>query len=182
MSIENINEKMEKTIENMEVSFSEIRAGRANPAILNKVRVEYYGVETPVNQLASIAVPEATQIVISPWDKSLLSQITKAIEKADIGINPMNDGNVIRLVFPELTEERRKDISKEIKKLSEEAKIAVRNIRRDEMEEAKSMLKNKEISEDEEKALEDKIQKFTDDNIKKIDDLTDKKVKEIMTV
>ena len=182
MSIENINEKMEKTIENMEVSFSEIRAGRANPAILNKVRVEYYGVETPVNQLASIAVPEATQIVISPWDKSLLSQITKAIEKADIGINPMKDGNVIRLVFPELTEERRKDISKEIKKLSEEAKIAVRNIRRDEMEEAKSMLKNKEISEDEEKALEDKIQKFTDDNIKKIDDLTDKKVKEIMTV
>ena len=162
MSIENINEKMEKTIENMEVSFSEIRAGRANPAILNKVRVEYYGVETPVNQLASIAVPEATQIVISPWDKSLLSQITKAIEKADIGINPMNDGNVIRLVFPELTEERRKDISKEIKKLSEEAKIAVRNIRRDEMEEAKSMLKNKEISEDEEKALEDKIQKFTE--------------------
>ena len=143
MSLENIDEKMGKVIENLEENFSEIRAGRANPAILNKVMVEYYGTPTPINQVASVAVPEARQIVITPWDKSLLATITKAIEAANIGINPMNDGQVIRLIFPELTEERRKEIVKDIKKLAEEAKIAVRNVRRDEMEEAKSQLKNK---------------------------------------
>ena len=146
MSLENVKNDMDKAIDNMQERFSEIRAGRANPAILNKVMVDYYGVPTPINQVASVSVPEAMQIVISPWDKSLMSPITKAIEKADIGINPMNDGQVIRLIFPQLTEERRKEISKDVKKLSEEAKIAVRNVRRDEMDEAKQQLKNKEIS------------------------------------
>lgn len=182
MSIDNIGSDMDKAIDNMEERFSEIRAGRANPAILNKVNVDYYGVPTPINQVASISVPEATQIVISPWDKSLMSPITKAIEKADIGINPMNDGQVIRLIFPQLTEERRKEISKEIKKISEETKVAIRNVRRDEMEDAKKQLKDKAISEDEEKELENKIQKVTDEKIKEVETITDKKIDEIMTV
>lgn len=182
MSVENINEKMEKVIDNLEEKFSEIRAGRANPAILNKVNVDYYGTPTPINQVASVSVPEARLIVIQPWDKSLLSPIEKAISVADIGINPMNDGNLIRLVFPELTEERRKELSKEIKKMSEEAKVAIRNVRRDEMDSVKDDLKNNNISEDEEKRLEDVIQKATDKYINKIDELTDKKTNEIMTV
>lgn len=182
MSLENLKNDMDKAINNMQERFSEIRAGRANPAILNKVMVDYYGVPTPINQVASVSVPEAMQIVISPWDKSLMSPITKAIEKADIGINPMNDGQVIRLIFPQLTEERRKEISKDVKKLSEEAKIAVRNVRRDEMDEAKQQLKNKEISEDEEKEIENKIQKITDEEIAEIDKITDAKIKEITTV
>ena len=182
MSLENVKNDMDKVIDNMQERFSEIWAGRANPVILNKVMVDYYGVPTPINQVASVSVPEAMQIVISPWDKSLMSPITKAIEKADIGINPMNDGQVIRLIFPQLTEERRKEISKDVKKLSEEAKIAVRNVRRDEMDEAKQQLKNKEISEDEEKEIENKIQKITDEEIAEIDKITDAKIKEITTV
>ena len=182
MSLTNINEKMDKVIDNLDTNFSEIRAGRANPAILNKVNVEYYGAPTPLSQVASIAVPEARQILIQPWAKSLLNEIVKGIEKAEIGINPMNDGNSIRLIFPELTEERRKDIVKDVKRMSEEAKVAIRNIRRDEMEDAKSQLKNKEISEDEEKGMEDDIQKTTDKYIGKVDEMTDKKVNEIMTV
>ena len=180
--IENIENEMNKTIENLQEKFSEVRAGRANPAILNKVQIEYYGTPTPINQVASISVPEARLIVIQPWDKSLLSQIEKAINIADIGINPMNDGQVIRLAFPELTEDRRKDLSKEIKKMSEESKVAIRNIRRDMMDEVKGKLKNNEISEDEERAEEDKIQKITDKFIDKIDEITDKKINEIMSV
>lgn len=182
MNLESIEKKMEDVIENLEEKFSEIRAGRANPAVLNKINIEYYGTPTPINQVASISVPEARLIVIQPWDKTLLSQVEKAISKADIGINPMNDGNVIRLVFPELTEERRKDLSKDIKKMSEEAKIAIRNVRRDAMDDEKASLKNNEISEDEERANEDKIQKTTDKFINNIDNLTDKKVTEIMSV
>ena len=182
MSLENMQERMEKVIDNLETNYSEIRAGRANPAILNRVSVEYYGVPTPINQVASVSVPEARLIVIQPWDRSILSQIEKAIEKADIGIHPMNDGGVIRLSFPELTEERRKEIVKDVKKTAEEAKVAVRNVRRDEMDEAKAKLKNKEISEDEEKALEDKIQKETDKYVAKIDEIAEKKEKEIMSV
>ena len=182
MSLENVKNDMDKAIGNMQERFSEIRAGRANPAILNKVMIDYYGAPTPINQVASVSVPEAMQIVISPWDKSLMAPITKAIEKADIGINPMNDGQVIRLIFPQLTEERRKEISKEVKKLSEEAKIAVRNVRRDEMDKAKQQLKNKEISEDEEKEMENKIQKITDEEITEIDKITESKIKEITTV
>ena len=182
MSLENMQERMEKVIDNLETNYSEIRAGRANPAILNRVSVEYYGVPTPINQVASVSVPEARLIVIQPWDRSILSQIEKAIEKADIGIHPINDGQVIRLSFPELTEERRKEIVKDVKKTAEEAKVAARNVRRDEMDEAKAKLKNKEISEDEEKALEDKIQKETDKYVAKIDEISDKKEKEIMSV
>lgn len=182
MSLENIDEKMYKVIERLEVNFSEIRAGRANPAILNKVQVEYYGAMSPLSQIASISVPEARLIVIQPWDKSLLSQIVRAIEMSDIGINPMNDGQVIRLSFPELTEERRKDLVKDVRKLSEESKVAIRNIRRDEMDLVKTQLKNSEISEDEAKADENKIQKKTDDYVAKIEEITTKKEKEIMTV
>ena len=182
MSLENIDEKMDKVIERLEVNFSEIRAGRANPAILNKVQVEYYGAMSPLSQIASISVPEARLIVIQPWDKSLLSQIVRAIEMSNIGINPMNDGQVIRLSFPELTEERRKDLVKDVRKLSEESKVAIRNIRRDEMDLVKTQLKNSEISEDEAKADENKIQKKTDDYVAKIEEITTKKEKEIMTV
>ena len=182
MSLENIDEKMDKVVERLEVNFSEIRAGRANPAILNKVQVEYYGAMSPLSQIASISVPEARLIVIQPWDKSLLSQIVRAIEMSDIGINPMNDGQVIRLSFPELTEERRKDLVKDVRKLSEESKVAIRNIRRDEMDLVKTQLKNSEISEDEAKADENKIQKKTDDYVAKIEEITTKKEKEIMTV
>ena len=182
MSLENIDEKMDKVVERLEVNFSEIRAGRANPAILNKVQVEYYGAMSPLTQIASVSVPEARLIVIQPWDKSLLSQIVRAIEMAEIGINPMNDGQVIRLNFPELTEERRKDLVKEVKKLSEESKVAIRNVRRDEMDLVKAQLKNSEISEDEAKSDEAKIQKKTDDYVAKIDEITEKKEKDIMTV
>ena len=182
MSLENIDEKMDKVVERLEVNFSEIRAGRANPAILNKVQVEYYGAMSPLTQIASVSVPEARLIVIQPWDKALLSQIVRAIEMAEIGINPMNDGQVIRLNFPELTEERRKDLVKEVKKLSEESKVAIRNVRRDEMDLVKAQLKNSEISEDEAKSDEAKIQKKTDDYVAKIDEITAKKEKDIMTV
>lgn len=182
MSLENIDEKMDKVVERLEVNFSEIRAGRANPAILNKVQVEYYGAMSPLTQIASVSVPEARLIVIQPWDKSLLSQIVRAIEMAEIGINPMNDGQVIRLNFPELTEERRKDLVKEVKKLSEESKVAIRNVRRDEMDLVKVQLKNSEISEDEAKADEAKIQKKTDYYVAKIEEITAKKEKDIMTV
>ena len=182
MSLENIDEKMDKVVERLEVNFSEIRAGRANPAILNKVQVEYYGAMSPLTQIASVSVPEARLIAIQPWDKSLLSQIVRAIEMAEIGINPMNDGQVIRLNFPELTEERRKDLVKEVKKLSEESKVAIRNVRRDEMDLVKAQLKNSEISEDEAKSDEAKIQKKTDDYVAKIDEITAKKEKDIMTV
>ena len=182
MSLENIDEKMDKVVERLEVNFSEIRAGRANPAILNKVQVEYYGAMSPLTQIASVSVPEARLIVIQPWDKSLLSQIVRTIEMAEIGINPMNDGQVIRLNFPELTEERRKDLVKEVKKLSEESKVTIRNVRRDEMDLVKAQLKNSEISEDEAKADEAKIQKKTDDYVAKIEEITAKKEKDIMTV
>ena len=182
MSFEHIDEKMDKVVERLEVNFSEIRAGRANPAILNKVQVEYYGAMSPLTQIASVSVPEARLIVIQPWDKSLLSQIVRAIEMAEIGINPMNDGQVIRLNFPELTEERRKDLVKEVKKLSEESKVTIRNVRRDEMDLVKVQLKNSEISEDEAKADEAKIQKKTDDYVAKIEEITAKKEKDIMTV
>lgn len=180
--MDSIDNEMNRIIENLQERFSEVRAGRANPAILNKVQVEYYGTPTPINQVASVSVPEARLIVIQPWDRSLLSKIEKAINVADIGINPMNDGQVIRLVFPELTEDRRKELSKDIKKMSEEAKVAIRNVRRDMMDEAKKKLKDKEISEDEERAEEDKIQKTTDKFIEKIDEITDKKINELMSV
>lgn len=182
MDYNQIEEKMEKTINVLEENFAEIRAGRANPAILNKVKVDYYGVPTPINQVAGISVPEARMIVIQPWDASILKEIEKAILVADIGINPNNDGKLIRINFPELTEDRRKEIVKDIKKLSEEAKIAVRAIRRDAMDLAKKEQKDGEMTEDEEKQAEDKIQKLTDKKVAEIDDMSAKKEKEIMSV
>ena len=182
MEFDKLEERMNKTLSVLEENFSEIRAGRANPAILNKITVEYYGVPTPINQVAGISVPEARLIVIQPWDVSVLKEIERAILASDIGLNPNNDGKVIRLSFPELTEERRKEIVKDIKKMAEESKVAVRNVRRDEMDIAKSKLKNKEISEDEEKAEEDRIQKETDKYVAKIEEICDKKEKEIMSV
>ena len=177
-----IEERMNKTISVFEENLSEVRAGRANPAILNKVKVDYYGVPTPINQVAGISVPEARMIVIQPWDASILKAIEKAILTADIGINPNNDGKLIRLTFPELTEERRKEIVKDIKKLSEEAKIAVRAIRRDAMDLAKKEQKDGNMTEDEEKQAEDKIQKLTDKKVAVIDEISSKKEKEIMSV
>ena len=182
MDFNNVTEKMNKTISVYEENLSEVRAGRANPNILNKITVDYYGVPTPINQMAGISVPEPRMIVIQPWDMSVLKEIEKAINLADIGINPNNDGKVIRLAFPELTEERRKELAKQIRKMAEEAKVAVRSIRRDAIDEARTAQKNSELTEDELKQAEDKIQKITDSKIEEIDKILENKEKEIMTV
>ena len=173
---------MIKSISVFEENLSEIRAGRANPAILNKIMIDYYGTPTPINQVAGISVPEARMIVIQPWDASILKEIEKEILKSDIGINPNNDGKVIRLTFPELNEERRKEIVKDIRKMAEETKVAVRSIRRDAIDEAKNMQKNSEISEDELKGAEDQIQKLTDKHVEEIDKILEKKEKEVMSI
>ena len=180
MELNHIEEKMNKTISVLQENFAEVRAGRANPAILNKISVDYYGVPTPINQVAGISVPEARLIVIQPWDASVLKDIEKAILASDIGLNPNNDGKVIRLAFPELTEERRKDLVKDIKKIAEESKVAIRAIRRDGIDEAKEMEKESLMTEDELKKAEDQIQKLTDKKIAEIDVMLDKKEKEIM--
>ena len=182
MDYNKYEEKMKKSISVFEENLAEIRAGRANPAILNKITVDYYGTPTPINQLAGISVPEARMIVIQPWDASILKEIEKEILKSDIGINPNNDGKVIRLVFPELNEERRKEIVKDIRKMAEETKVAVRSIRRDAIDEAKNMQKNSEISEDELKGAEDQIQKLTDKHVEEIDKILEKKEKEVMSI
>lgn len=182
MDFTNIEERMNKTINVFIENLAEIRAGRANPNILNKVMVEYYGTPTPINQMAGISVPEPRMILIQPWDMSVLKEIEKAIQKADLGINPNNDGKVIRLSFPELTEERRKEIVKDIKKMTEEAKIAIRSIRRDGIDMAKTAQKNGEITEDELAGAENKIQKITDSKIEEIDKISEDKEKEIMSV
>ena len=169
MDYSEIKEKMEKTIESLVQRLSEVRAGRANPAILNKVKIDYYGTPTPINQVAGISVPEARMIMIQPWDVSILKEIEKAILASEIGINPNNDGKVIRLVFPELTEERRKDLVKEIKKYAEDAKVSIRNARRDGIDKAKAMQKDGDITEDELKAAETEIQKITDKYIEEVD-------------
>ncbi len=175
-------EKMKKTIGYYEDNLSEIRAGRANPSILNKITVSYYGVETPINQVAGISVPEARLIVIQPWDLSMLKEIEKAILASDIGLNPNNDGKVIRLSFPELTEERRKELVKEIKKIAEDAKVGIRSIRRDAIDKVKAQNKDGEITEDDLSRAEDDIQKLTDKYVGEIDTILDKKEKEIMSV
>ena len=182
MDYSNIKEKMEKAISVYTEKLSEIRAGRANPAILNKVKIDYYGTPTPINQVAGISVPEARLIMIQPWDASILKEIEKAILASDIGLNPNNDGKVIRLNFPELTEERRKELVKDIKKMSEESKVAVRQIRRDGIDEFKAMQKNSEITEDDLRGAEDTIQKLTDKKIEEIDKVLADKEKEILTV
>lgn len=178
----NTENKMNKTIASLEADFASIRAGRANPAILDKISVEYYGAQTPLAQVGTISVPEARTIVIQPWDASILKDIEKAILASDIGITPNNDGKVIRLNFPPLTEERRKELSKSISKRGEEAKVAVRNLRRDAIDGFKKQKKANEITEDDLKDLEEKVQKLTDRFVKKIDEITSAKEKEIMEV
>lgn len=180
--IKTYEEKMQKSLESLQSDLSSIRAGRANPHILDHLTVEYYGAPTPLQQVSNISVPEARLIQIQPWDPSLLKEIEKAIQMSDVGINPTNDGKTIRLVFPELTEDRRKELSKDVKKKGEEYKVAIRNIRRDANDSFKKLQKNDEVSEDEEKDLEDGIQKVTDTYIKKIDDAIADKTKEVMTV
>ena len=182
MDYTNLKERIENSIGEFKEKLSEIRAGRANPAILNKVKIDYYGTPTPINQVAGVSVPEARLIVIQPWDVSVLKDIEKAILASDIGLNPNNDGKVIRLAFPELTEERRKELAKEIRKIAEEAKVAIRAIRRDGIDEAKAKQKNSEITEDELKSAETEIQKITDKYIDEIDKILADKEKEIMSV
>lgn len=174
--------KMQKSISVFEADLAGIRAGRANPAILDKVTVEYYGVDSPLTQIGTVSVPDARTILIQPWDGSILGEVEKAILKSDIGITPNNDGKSIRLNFPPLTEERRKELGKTVKKYGEECKIAIRSIRRDAIESFKAQKKASEITEDDLKIAEDDIQKLTDKYIKVIDDITAKKEKEIMEV
>lgn len=174
--------KMGKTISALQNEYGAIRAGRANPQILDRVSVDYYGTMTPINQLASVSVAEARVLVIQPWDKSVLKAIEKAIQTSDIGINPQNDGAVIRLTFPPLTEDRRKELVKDIQKIGENSKVAIRSIRRDCLEKLKSMKKASEITEDDLKDGEKEIQKITDNFIKDIDSISDAKQKEIMEI
>jgi len=175
-------EKMEKTLSNLQEEYSTIRAGRANPHILDKITVDYYGTPTVLQQVGNITVPEARMICIAPWDATLLKEIEKAILASDLGLTPTNDGKVIRLVFPELTEERRKELVKDVKKKGENAKVAVRNIRRDANDAFKKQSKANEISEDDLSDIEDDVQKLTDKFVKKIDEVIEEKSKEILTV
>ncbi len=175
-------EKMEKTMNNLGEEFGSIRAGRANPHVLDKLRVDYYGTPSPIQSVANVSVPEPRMIQIQPWEASLVKAIEKAIITSDLGLNPSNDGKIIRLVFPELTEERRKELGKDVKKKGEDAKVAIRNIRRDAIDTAKKLGKTDDISEDEIKDLENQIQKMTDKFIAKVDKAVEDKTKEILTV
>ncbi len=177
-----VEEKMGKTVSVLSAEFASIRAGRANSAVLDKIKVDYYGTPTPINQMAAVSVAEARILTIQPWDVSTLHPIEKAIQASDIGINPQNDGRIIRLVFPQLTEERRKELCKDVKKLAEDSRIAVRSIRRDGIDKVKKMEKASEITEDDLKIAEKKLQDLTDKYIKEIDKLADEKEKEIMAI
>ncbi|MBE6816532.1 MAG: ribosome recycling factor [Ruminococcaceae bacterium] len=179
---ENTKARMEKCLDSLERDYDTIRAGRANPNILNNVVVEYYGTPTPLNQMAAVSVPEPRLLVIQPWDAGTLKDIEKAINVAEIGINPQNDGKVIRLSFPQMTEEDRKRLVKDVSKRAEEAKVAVRNIRRDSMDDIKKLKKNNEITEDDQKDGEKKLQDITDQYIKSVDDMTKKKEDEILSI
>lgn len=182
MELNQYEEKMKKSLANLEEEYGAIRAGRANPRILDRIQVDYYGTPTSLQGVANISVPEARMIQIQPWDSGLIKDIEKAILASDLGLTPANDGKVIRLVFPELTEERRKELVKDVKKKGEETKVAIRNIRRDANDAVKKEAKANEISEDDQKQLEDKIQKLTDGYVKKIDQAIDAKSTEVMTV
>ena len=175
-------DKMNKTLDVLEDEFGAIRAGRANPHVLDKIKVDYYGTPTPLQQVGNISVPEARMIVIQPWEKSLIKPIEKAILTSELGINPNNDGNAIRLIFPELTEDRRKELAKDVKKKGDQAKVAIRNIRRDAMDAFKKMEKSGDMSEDDPDLAEEKMQKLTDKMIEKVDKAVETKTKEIMTV
>ena len=174
--------RMDKTLEHLAEEFDAVRAGRANPKVLDRITVEYYGSETTLNGVASISSPDARTLIIQPWDGKLLKDIQKAIQTSDLGINPQNDGRVIRLVFPQLTEERRKDLTKQVKKYAEEAKVAMRNIRRDGMEYVKKLKKNSEITEDDQKKAEKDLQDMLDKYIKKVDTALAAKEKELMAI
>ena len=176
------DEKMLKTIEVVKANFAAVRAGRANAGVLDRITVEYYGTPTALNQVAAISSPDPRTLTIQPWDASLLKAIEKAIQTSDLGINPQNDGRVIRLGFPQLTEERRKELTKQVRKYGEEGKVAVRNIRRDAMDDIKKKTKKSELTEDDQKKLEKELQDLTDKRCKEIDDLTAKKEKELMAV
>ena len=180
--LKQFEEKMTKTLDSLEREYQGIRAGRANPHILDKIKVDYYGTPTPIQQVGNVSVPEPRMLQIAPWDKGLLKLIEKAILTSDLGINPSNDGSVIRLIFPELTEERRKDLAKDVKKKGEAAKVAIRNIRRDANDTFKKMNKANELTEDDQKDLETKLQKLTDKFVKDIDAAVDAKTKDIMKV
>ena len=174
--------KMDRTLEHLGEDFDAVRAGRANAKVLDRISVEYYGSETPLNGVATISSPDARTLVITPWDTKLLKEIQKAIQMSDLGINPQNDGRVIRLIFPQLTEERRKDLSKQVKKYAEDAKVAVRNIRRDGMDYVKKLKKNNEITEDDQKKAEKDLQDMLDKYIKKVDAALAAKDKELMSI
>lgn len=180
--IDNAKSRMEKTMSILKQDLSSLRAGRANAQVLDRILVDYYGTPTPINQLGNIASPEPRLLTISVWDTKIMPEVEKAIQKSDIGINPTNDGKLIRLVFPELTEERRKELVKNVRKKGEEAKVAVRAIRRDANEQIKKDRKNSEITEDDQKLLEDRCQKLTDDVIKQIDKIIEEKEKDILEV
>jgi len=175
-------EKMEKCLDALNRDYKAVRAGRANPAILDRVTVDYYGTPTPINQMAAISVPEPRMLMIQPWDASTLKDIEKAINTAEIGINPSNDGKVIRLAFPALTEERRKELVKDISKRGEEAKVAVRNVRRDAMDDIKKLKKNNEITEDDQKNGEKKLQDITDNYIKQVEEMVKKNEDEVLSI
>lgn len=180
--LQQYDNKMQKSLQNLLEEFGSIRAGRANPHVLDKIKVDYYGTLTGIQQVANVSVPEPRMIQIQPWEASMVREIEKAIMGSDLGINPTNDGKVIRLVFPELTEERRKELAKDVKKKGENAKVAVRNIRRDANDALKKLGKSNEVSEDEVKQLEDEVQKLTDKYIVKVDKAVEEKSKEILTV
>ena len=180
--LDNCEDRMKKSINALETDYLALRTGRASAAIFDKIRVDYYGQETPLNQVASVSVPEARLVVIQPWDKSLLSMIEKAIQKSDLGLNPSNDGKLLRINFPPLTQDRRKELAKQSKTLAENSRVAIRNIRRDGMEEIKKLQKAGTISEDEQKEGETRLQKMTDSHIARINDLQATKEKEIMEI
>ncbi len=182
MPLKQLEEKMNKSLEAIKADLGTIRAGRANPHMLDKIAIEYYGSMTPLNQVGNITVPEARILQIQPYDTSVLKEIEKAIAKSDLGLTPNSDGKVIRLVLPELTEDRRKSLTKDVKKKGEDGKVLIRNVRRDGMDDFKKQLKNKEITEDDVKSLEDKLQKLTDKFIAQIDTMVDEKSKELMSV
>jgi ribosome recycling factor len=179
---EEYTSKMKKTIEVLKTQFASVRAGRANAAVLDQINVEYYGTDTPINQIASISAPDPRTLTIQPWDASSLKAIEKAIQSSDLGINPQNDGKLIRLIFPQLTEERRKELVKQVKKYGEDAKVAIRNIRRDAMDDLKAQKKSSELTEDDYKVAEKDMQKYTDDYIKEIDNVTAAKEKELSEI
>ena len=180
--LDNTKERMQKTINVLKSELSSLRAGRANAQVLDRITVDYYGTNTPITQLGNVSVPEPRMLILALWDTKMISQVEKAIQKSDLGINAANDGKVIRLVFPELTEERRKDLVKTVRKKGEESKVAIRSIRRDAIEQIKKQKKDSEITEDDQKQLETKTQKLTDDSIKEIDAILAAKEKEILSV